>query len=96
METLKAVKDFDRQQYGKLCRNETRPTNQQLAPLRCRYVNNNNPFLKLAPFKMEEYSLDPYVVVYLDVLNEFEIEYLQWVSQPLVNDCCRWSLLFIV
>ncbi|XP_030371993.1 prolyl 4-hydroxylase subunit alpha-1-like [Scaptodrosophila lebanonensis] len=41
--------------------------------LTCRYNSTTSPFLRLAPLKMEMISLDPYIVIYRDVLSEHEI-----------------------
>jgi len=40
----------------------------------CLYNSTTNPFLKLAPLKMEEVSRDPYIVMYHEVLSDKEIE----------------------
>ncbi|XP_002008623.2 prolyl 4-hydroxylase subunit alpha-1 [Drosophila mojavensis] len=42
--------------------------------LHCRYNTTTTPFLRLAPFKMEEVSLDPYIVLYHNVISDREIE----------------------
>ncbi|EDW78919.2 uncharacterized protein Dwil_GK11220 [Drosophila willistoni] len=39
----------------------------------CRYNFTTSPFLRLAPLKQEEINLDPYIVVYHDVLHDREI-----------------------
>lgn len=77
---------FDEGQYSKLCRYEVKPSPAQLAPLRCRYVTNDIAFLKYGPLQMEEYNLDPYIVVYHNVMFDSEIEYLKAASRPIV---CR-------
>lgn len=70
--------------YAKMCRKELITTSKQLAPLRCRYVYDNTPFLKIAPLKLEEASLDPYIVVYHDVVYDSEIEFVKAMSMPRV------------
>lgn len=75
----------ERHMYEKLCRGELKPSPIQLAPLRCRYVTNNIPFLKLAPFKMEEAFLAPYIVIYHDVLSDDEITTIQGMAKPRVS-----------
>lgn len=75
---------FDKDQYSKLCRYEVKPSAAQLAPLRCRYVTNGIAFLKIGPLQMEEYSLDPYIVVYNNVMHDSEIEYFKAASRPIV------------
>lgn len=54
------------------------------ANLRCRYTTNNVPFLRIAPLKLEEISLDPYIVVYRKVLSDKEINKIKELSQPKV------------
>lgn len=68
-----------------MCRKELVTTPKASAPLRCRYMTNNSPFLKIAPLKLEEASLDPYIVVYHDVLYDAEIEKIKEFSMPRVS-----------
>lgn len=70
--------------YEALCRGDTQPSAEELAELRCKYVTNKSPFLKIAPFKLEEISLDPYIVVYHDVVYDAEIELIKSYAQPKV------------
>ncbi|XP_017058719.1 prolyl 4-hydroxylase subunit alpha-2 isoform X2 [Drosophila ficusphila] len=53
--------------------------------LHCRYNTTSSPFLKLAPFRMEELSLSPYIVLYHNVLSDGEIEKLQRMSEPFLE-----------
>lgn len=71
--------------YEAVCRGDVRPSPKQLAPLRCKYLTNKSAFLKIAPFKVEEVSLSPYILVYHDVMYESEIEILKELSMPRVN-----------
>lgn len=82
---MNAVLAYDQEQYGKLCRDELEPSPKYQATLRCRYVTNNVPYLKIGPIKLEELSLDPYIVVYHDVIYDAEIEYLKEESKPKVR-----------
>lgn len=82
---MKAILKYDRQQYAKLCRNEPNPHPAKLPALKCRYVTNGVSFLKIGPFKMEENSLEPYIVSYHDVIYDSEIEYLKYISKPNVS-----------
>ncbi|KAH8417836.1 hypothetical protein KR222_006809, partial [Zaprionus bogoriensis] len=43
--------------------------------LHCRYNNYTTPFLRIAPLKMEEISMDPVMMVYHDAIYESEIEW---------------------
>lgn len=67
--------------YEKLCREDIKLTPKQMAPLRCRYVSNK-PFLRIAPLKLEEAFLDPYIVTYIDVLYDSEIRKIKELAQP--------------
>lgn len=71
--------------YEKLCRRDIVLTPKLMAPLRCRYTTNNSPFLRIAPLKLEEASLDPYIVTYTDALYDSEIEKIKELAQPRVS-----------
>lgn len=68
-----------------VCRGDHIPTSVDLAPLRCRYFTTNSAFLKIAPLKLEEISLDPYIVKYHQVLYEPEIELIISMAKPRVT-----------
>ncbi|KAH8315612.1 hypothetical protein KR059_005929, partial [Drosophila kikkawai] len=67
----------------------------------CRYNSTTTPFLKLAPLKMEEISLDPYMVMYHDVISNKEIAELKgeikeemgngWADRYEVVDRVYWT-----
>ncbi|EDW67578.2 uncharacterized protein Dvir_GJ23004 [Drosophila virilis] len=48
---------------------------QRPSHLHCRYNNWTTPFLRIAPLKMEELSIDPFVVLYHNVIYDSEIEW---------------------
>ncbi|TDG43158.1 hypothetical protein AWZ03_010423 [Drosophila navojoa] len=50
--------------------------------LHCVYNSTNSAFLRLAPLKMELISLDPYMVLYHDVIAPSEISELQSLAVP--------------
>lgn len=56
--------------YEYACRGEIKPEESFLATLTCRYVDNGIPFLKIAPLKLEQFSHDPWIVVYHDGKSE--------------------------
>lgn len=68
--------------HKKLCRNEVKIEESVMAKLKCRYVDYENPFLKLAKFKVEEISLEPRILLYYDVISDREIETLKNLSAP--------------
>lgn len=80
-----AYTSYERQMYEKLCRGEVGPELKQLAELKCRYVTENSPFLTIAPLKLEEASLNPYIVVYHDVIYDDEIEFVKQMAKPRVS-----------
>lgn len=75
----------ERRTYEQLCRNEIGPDPKVLAQLKCRYVTNKSAFLKIAPFKLEEASLEPRIVVYHDVIYDKEIELVKQMAKPRVS-----------
>lgn len=68
-----------------LCRNETRLPPSELSKLKCRYVTNKSAFLKIAPLKLEEAHLKPYIVIYHDVMYEAEIDLIKKMAKPRVG-----------
>lgn len=76
---------YERRTYEQLCRNEIGPEPQVLARLKCRFVTNKSAFLKIAPLKLEEASLTPYIVIYHDVLYDQEIELIKQMAKPRVS-----------
>ncbi|KAI8044901.1 prolyl 4-hydroxylase subunit alpha-1 [Drosophila gunungcola] len=65
--------------YKELCRSSFAPKPSRL---HCRYNTTTSPFLILAPLKMEEISLEPYIVVYHDILPDKDIEQLKRLAEP--------------
>ncbi|XP_044727086.1 prolyl 4-hydroxylase subunit alpha-2 isoform X2 [Chrysoperla carnea] len=72
----------ERELYEMLCRNEIKPPQKVLSKLRCRYRKKRHPFTWIAPFKEEEMSLEPLIVVYHDVLYDDEINTIKQLAQP--------------
>lgn len=50
--------------------------------LRCRYSRGNHPYRFLAPLKLEEHSLDPYVATFHDILSPGKISQLREMAVP--------------
>ncbi|KAH8362970.1 hypothetical protein KR084_003835 [Drosophila pseudotakahashii] len=65
--------------YKRLCRSSFLPKPSRL---HCRYNTTTSPFLILAPLKMEEISLDPYIVLYHDILPVKDIDQLIILAEP--------------
>lgn len=59
--------------------------NPHVHKLKCYYTTSgSNPLLILAPVKVEEFYLDPYIVLYLDVVSDREAEIVKEISTPMV------------
>ncbi|KAH8292333.1 hypothetical protein KR054_008514, partial [Drosophila jambulina] len=54
--------------------------------LRCRYLTDGSPFLRLAPFKLEQLSHEPFVGLYHDVISSEEQENLISLTQSRLAD----------
>lgn len=76
-----AVDSTERRLYEALCRNEIKQEPELLSKLQCKYINNN-PFLKLAPLKVEEAHLNPYILIFHDVMYDNEIEFVKKLAKP--------------
>ncbi|XP_070493818.1 prolyl 4-hydroxylase subunit alpha-1-like [Chironomus tepperi] len=72
----------ERKMYELACRGELRPSESVIKELTCRYVDNGVPFLKIAPLKLEQISLDPYIVIYHQVMYDSEIELIKQMAKP--------------
>lgn len=72
----------ERKLYELACRGELKPDDEFMSTLYCRYVDNNVPFLKIAPLKLEEISHDPFIVVYHEVMYDSEIELIKRMAKP--------------
>ncbi|XP_020811601.1 prolyl 4-hydroxylase subunit alpha-1 [Drosophila serrata] len=68
--------------YEKVCRGEVNPSPRQERSLRCRLSQGHHPFRLLAPLKLEEHSLDPYVVTFHDMLSPQKIAGLREMAVP--------------
>lgn len=69
--------------YQSVCRGDSKSKSN--TPFRCRYVTNKSAFLKIAPLKLEEISLDPYIVLYHEAMYEKEIEVIKNIAKQKVN-----------
>ncbi|XP_017076151.2 prolyl 4-hydroxylase subunit alpha-1 [Drosophila eugracilis] len=64
--------------YKRLCRSSSPTKSSRLS---CRYITTTSPFLILAPLKMEEVSLEPYIMVYHDILPVKDVEELKLLAE---------------
>lgn len=65
----------------KACTGALERTPDELRFLRCHYVSKS-AFSKIAPFKLEEANLSPYIVMFHEVVSDDEIEFLKSESKP--------------
>ncbi|XP_034008336.1 prolyl 4-hydroxylase subunit alpha-1-like [Trematomus bernacchii] len=74
----------ERKKYEMLCRGEgIKMTPRRQSRLFCRYYDNNhNPKYVLAPVKQQDEWDRPYIVRYLDILSETEIEKVKQLAKP--------------
>lgn len=76
--------------YGQVCRGDVTKSAREQAQLKCRYISKT-PFARLARFKVEEANLEPYIVLFVDVLFDSEIEFLMNVTKPVVSRAKTYS-----
>ncbi|XP_030373078.1 prolyl 4-hydroxylase subunit alpha-2-like [Scaptodrosophila lebanonensis] len=50
--------------------------------LSCRYNYTTTPFLRIAPLKMEEISVDPYIVIYHNIVSDKDIDDMHKAAVP--------------
>lgn len=72
----------ERELYEMLCRGEFTVPASETSKLKCMYVNNNNPYLFIAPFKVEEAFLKPRIVIFHEIMYDNEISTIKKLAQP--------------
>lgn len=68
--------------YERLCRGENTHDYKHKHKLVCRYKTNNHPLLILSPAKEEEIYLDPYLVIYHNVITDYEVSVIKSIATP--------------
>lgn len=69
-----------------MCRGEVTTPIEITSRLICYYENNNkNPFLLIAPFKVEEAYKQPRILIFHDVIADSEIATIKKLAQPRVS-----------
>uniref|UniRef100_A0A336MJ21 procollagen-proline 4-dioxygenase n=1 Tax=Culicoides sonorensis TaxID=179676 RepID=A0A336MJ21_CULSO len=98
MRTIKTTYDpkedewnSDVKYYRKLCRGEELRTPKQQVNLKCRYVNDHSPFLKIAPLKLEILNEVPFIAQYYDVISDSEIAVLKELATPNLTDSAVYN-----
>ncbi|XP_073817118.1 prolyl 4-hydroxylase subunit alpha-2-like [Musca autumnalis] len=75
------TKEF--KQFESLCRGDYENVfNPDQKNLFCKYFTNNHPYRLLQPYKVEQLSLDPYVIHVYDVLTDDQINTLKDIAKP--------------
>ena len=71
--------------YEQLCRGEIELPVEVGKELKCRYLDNGKPFLRIAPFKIEEAYLKPMIWIVHDVMTDDEIATIKKLAHPRVS-----------
>uniref|UniRef100_A0A8D3DXF4 Prolyl 4-hydroxylase subunit alpha-1 n=1 Tax=Scophthalmus maximus TaxID=52904 RepID=A0A8D3DXF4_SCOMX len=81
----------ERKKYEMLCRGEgIRMTPRRQSRLFCRYYDNkHNPKYVLSPVKQQDEWDRPYIVRYLDIISDKEMERVKQLAKPRVSDLFR-------
>uniref|UniRef100_A0A3B3HZS5 Prolyl 4-hydroxylase subunit alpha-1 n=3 Tax=Oryzias latipes TaxID=8090 RepID=A0A3B3HZS5_ORYLA len=74
----------ERKKYEMLCRGEgVRMTSRRQSRLFCRYYDNkHNPRFVLAPVKQQDEWDRPYIVRYIDIISEAEMDKIKQLAKP--------------
>lgn len=67
--------------YELCCQGILQPEASETRELKCRYETNNVPYFLIGPFKLEEVSKDPIIVLYHDAMYDNEIDHLKLVGR---------------
>jgi hypothetical protein len=67
--------------YRKSCRNELQRNATEISMLKCRFLMTKSKFTILAPFKVEEMSVERKVLLFHDVLSDGEIKLLKLMAR---------------
>ncbi|XP_068576057.1 prolyl 4-hydroxylase subunit alpha-1b isoform X3 [Cebidichthys violaceus] len=73
----------ERKKYEMLCRGEgIRMTPRRQSRLFCRYYDNHSPMYVLAPVKQQDEWDRPYIVRFLDIISDKEMERVKQLAKP--------------
>ncbi|XP_026481964.1 prolyl 4-hydroxylase subunit alpha-1-like [Ctenocephalides felis] len=72
----------ERELYEKLCRGELGLGPREQASLKCHLVTNDNPYLLIGPFKVEEVHRFPRILIFHDIIYDTEIATIKRMAQP--------------
>lgn len=65
-----------------MCRGELTQSASQQRPLRCRLEYRRCPFCHIAPYKIEELSLDPIIYMFHEMISEEGINKIKELALP--------------
>ncbi|GAB1610055.1 prolyl 4-hydroxylase subunit alpha-1-like isoform X1 [Argonauta hians] len=71
--------------YESLCRGEDIMPIKHAHKLKCRYAWYGNPYLFLARVKEDEMHLDPWLVIYHNIISDREMEFVKQFATPRLN-----------
>jgi hypothetical protein len=72
--------------FMKICRTgKIEPALIKLKEFSCRFLHHGDPYLKMGPFKEEQMSVIPYVVVFHDIFSDNEIDELIREATPFLT-----------
>ncbi|XP_037954287.1 prolyl 4-hydroxylase subunit alpha-1-like isoform X2 [Teleopsis dalmanni] len=74
--------------YERGCRGEY---DDKMPQMYCTFNTTTTPFLRIAPLKMEIVQLDPYMVIYHDVISDKEIAILKHMAIPQLKRATVYS-----
>lgn len=72
----------ERKVYESLCRGEMEIPHEITKRLKCWYVTDTHPFLKLAPIKVEQMYVKPDIFMFHEVMTDDEIEFIKKRAKP--------------
>lgn len=84
------TKDKEMLLFSQVCRGIATKTLEEQSKLHCRYSSTNS-YTKLARFKIEEANLDPYLIVFIDVLSDDEVDILKRVAKSKIKRAQTWT-----
>jgi prolyl 4-hydroxylase len=73
--------DTEKMMTHRVCRGDLTRSPSETKNLLCKFASFST-FSTIAPFKLEEASIEPYIVIYHDVFSDTEIEELLSIARP--------------
>lgn len=76
--------DVNEDIFRRICRGQIvgQEVKKQIKYQKCHWLHQNNPYLRLNPFKIEILLNDPFRMIFHEILNEEEIDWLIQYSTP--------------